>query len=120
MSLMLVFTFTVTANVVFEPATAWADTSEVAEGEDPSSGASDSEGGFFSSITGWVTGVTDAVNEMWGMENGSGVAMVVNGIFYLLLFVGVVFFGKMIFNIFNEAIKGKVDERYEKPSFRKK
>ena len=48
--------------------------------------------------------VTDAVNKMWGMENGSGVAMVVNAAFYLILIVGVLFFGKMIFNILSSAI----------------
>ena len=68
----------------------------------------------------WIKSVTDAVNKMWGMENGSGVAMVVNGAFYLLLVGGVLFFGKMIFNIVNETLSRKVDEKYEKPSFRKK
>ena len=68
----------------------------------------------------WIKSVTGAVNKMWGMENGSGMAMVVNGAFYLLLIVGALFLGKMIFNIINETLKRKVDERYEKPSFRKK
>lgn len=121
MSLLLVFIFTLTTNVVFNPATAWADTSEASEeAKGKLSSAADSAGGFFSGIMNWITSVTDAVNKMWGMENGSGVAMVVNGIFYLLLFVGVAFGGKMIFNIFNEAVNSKVDERYERPSFRKK
>ncbi len=121
MSLLLVFIFTLTTNVVFESASAWAETSEASEeAKDKLSGAADSAGGFFSGIMNWITSVTDAVNKMWGMENGSGVAMVVNGVFYLLLFVGVLFGGKMIFNIFNEAVNRKVDERYEKPSFRKK
>jgi uncharacterized BrkB/YihY/UPF0761 family membrane protein len=121
MSLLLVFIFTLTTNVVYESASAWAETSEASEeAKDKLSGAADSAGGFFSGIMNWITSVTDAVNKMWGMENGSGVAMVVNGVFYLLLFVGVLFGGKMIFNIFNEAVNRKVDERYEKPSFRKK
>jgi len=121
MSLLLVFIFTLTTSVVFKSATAWAETSEASqEAKDKLSGAADSVGGFFSGIMNWVTSVTDAVNNMWGMENGNGVAMVVNGVFYLLLIVGVLFVGKMIFNIINEAVKGKVDERYEKPSFRKK
>ena len=131
MSLLLVFKFTLTTNVIFNSSTAiagdasqrdtaseTADASKDAKGK--LSGAADGVGGFFSGIKNWITGVTDAVNKMWGMENGNGVAMVVNGIFYLILFVGVAFGGKMIFNIFNEAVKGKVDERYEKPSFRKK
>ena len=131
MSLLLVFIFTLTANVVFEPATVWAgdmsqrDTaSETADASKDAKGklssAADSAGGFFSGIMNWITGVTDAVNKMWGMENGSGMAMVVTGAFYLLLIVGALFFGKMIFNIINETLKRKVDERYEKPSFRKK
>ena len=121
MSLLPVFIFTLTTSVVFKSATAWAETSEASqEAKDKLSGAADSAGGFFSGIMNWVTSVTDAVNNMWGMENGDGVAMVVNGVFYLLLIVGVLFVGKMIFNIINEAVKGKVDERYEKPSFRKK
>ena len=121
MSLLPVFIFTLTTSVVFKSATACAETSEASqEAKDKLSGAADSAGGFFSGIINWVTSVTDAVNNMWGMENGIGVAMVVNGVFYLLLIVGVLFVGKMIFNIINEAVKGKVDERYEKPSFRKK
>ena len=121
MSLFLAFIFTLTTNVVFNPGAAWAETSEASEqANDKSSGASDSAGGFFGSIKNWITGVTDAVNKMWGMENGTGVAKVVNGMFYLILIVGVLFAGKMIFNIFSSAIGGKVDERYEKPSFRKK
>ncbi len=121
MSLLLVFMFTLTTNVVFESATAWAETSEASEeAQDKLSGAVDSTGGFFSGIMNWITSVTDAVNKMWGMENGNGVAMVVNAAFYLILIVGALFVGKMIFNIFNEAINGKVDEKYEKPSFRKK
>jgi uncharacterized BrkB/YihY/UPF0761 family membrane protein len=121
MSLLPVFIFTLTTSVGFESATAWAETSEASqEAKDKLSGAADSAGGFFSGIMNWITSVTDAVNKMWGMENGDGVAMVVNGVFYLLLIVGVLFVGKMIFNIINEAVKGKVDEKYEKPSFRKK
>ena len=120
-NLLLVFIFTLTTNVVFNPDTAWAETSEASEqAKDKLSGAADSAGGFFSGIKNWITGVTDAVNKMWGMENGTGVAKVVNGIFYLILIVGVLFGGKMIFNIFSGVIGGKVDERYEKPSFRKK
>ena len=133
MSLLLAFIFTLTANVVFNPATAMAgdvsqrdtasetaDASKDAQGK--LSGAADSAGGFFSGIMNWIKSVTDAVNKMWGMENGSGVAMVVNGVFYLLLFVGFIFAGKMVFNIFTDAVKGEnsVDDRYKKPSFRKK
>ena len=121
MSLLLVFIFTLTTNVVFEPTVAWADTSEASEeAKGKLSGAADSAGGFFSGIMNWITGFTDAVNKMWGMENGTGVAKVVNGVFYLLLFVGVVFGGKMVFNIIKDSVGGKVDERYERPSFRKK
>lgn len=131
MSLLLVFIFTFTTNVVFKPATVWAgdmsprDTaSETADASKDAKGklssAADSAGGFFSGIMNWITGVTDAVNKMWGMENGTGVAKVVNGIFYLLLFVGVAFGGKMVFNIIKDSVGGKVDERYERPSFRKK
>jgi uncharacterized BrkB/YihY/UPF0761 family membrane protein len=121
MSLLLVFIFTLTTNVVFESATAWAETSEASEeAQDKLSGAAGNVGGFFSGIISWIKSVTDAVNKMWGMENGDGVAIVVNAAFYLLLIVGVLFIGKMVFNIFNDAIKGKVDEKYEKPSFRKK
>ena len=128
---MLVIIFTLTSSVVFKPTPAWAgdvsqrdissetaDASKDAQGK--LSGAADSAGGFFSGIVNWVSGVTDAVNNMWGMENGSGVAKVVNGVFYLFLFVGVAFGGKMVFNIFKDTVGGKVDERYEKPSFRKK
>ncbi len=121
MSLFSIFIFTLTTNVVFNPATVWAETSEASEeAKEKLSGAADSTGSFFSGITNWIKSVTDAVNKMWGMENGSGVAMVVNGVFYLLLVVGVLFGGKMIFNIFSSVVNGKVDERYEKPSFRKK
>ena len=131
MSLLWVFIFTLTINVVFKPAPVWAgdlsqrDTgSETADASKDAqsklSGAADSAGGFFSGIMNWITGVTDAVNNMWGMENGTGMAKVVNGIFYLFLFVGVAFGGKMIFNIFSGVAGGKVDDRYEKPSFRKK
>ncbi len=131
MFFLLAFIFTLTANVIFDPATAMAgdvsqrDTAsetaeESQEAKDKLSGAASGVGGFFSGIMGWITGVTDAVNNMWGMENGSGVAMVVNGIFYLLLFVGIIFAGKMIFNILSSTVGGKVDEKYEKPSFRKK
>ncbi len=112
-SFLSVLIFTLTINVVFETAPVWAETSEQAQ-------PAESSGGFFSGIMNWVTGVTDAVNKMWGMENGSGVAMVVNGLFYLLLVVGTLFIGKMVFNIFNDMINRKVDTKYEKPSFRKK
>lgn len=114
MSLLSVLIFTLTTNVVLETATVWAETTEQA------AQPAESSGGFFSGIMNWVTGVTDAVNKMWGMENGSGVAMVVNGLFYLLLVVGTLFIGKMVFNIFNDLINRKVDTKYEKPSFRKK
>lgn len=133
MFFLLAFIFTLTANVIFDPATAMAgdvsqrDTAsetaeESQEAKDKLSGAASGVGGFFSGIMGWITGVTDAVNKMWGMENGSGVAMVVNGIFYLLLVVGLLFALKMVFNIFTDAVKGEnsVDDRYKKPSFRKK
>jgi uncharacterized BrkB/YihY/UPF0761 family membrane protein len=115
--------FTLTSNVVFEATTAWADTSETSEeAKDKLSGAADSAGGFFSGITNWINGITDSVNKMWGMENGGGMASVVNGIFYLLLIAGVLFGVKMVFNIFTDAVKGEnsVDDRYKKPSFRKK
>ena len=126
-----IFIFTLTTNVVFEPATVWAadssqrDTASETAGEsqaakDKLAGAAGGATGFFSGIWGWITGVTDAVNKMWGMENGSGVAMVVNGIFYLILIVVFGFIGKMILNIFKDTVGGKVDQRYEKPSFRKK
>ncbi len=121
LSLLLVFIFTLTTNVVFKPTSVWAETSEVSEeATDEMSGAADTSTGFFSGIMNWIKSVTEAVNKMWGMENGSGVAMVVNGAFYLLLIVGVLFFGKMIFNIVNETLNRRVDEKYEKPSFRKK
>ena len=121
MSLLSVFIFTLTTNVIFNPGTAWAENSEASEeAKGKLSGAADGVGGFFGGIKNWITGVTDSVNKMWGMENGTGVAKVVNGLFYLILIVGVLFGGKMIFNIFSSAIGGKVDERYEKPSFRKK
>jgi len=90
------------------------------EGAEETSGAADSQGGFFTGIWNWINSVTNAVNKMWGMENGSGVAMVVNAAFYLLLIVGTLFIGKMIFNIVNDLINRGVDEKYEKPSFRKK
>ena len=131
MSLMLALIFTLTSNVVFSPAVAWAEdvsqrdtagetTEESLEAKNKLSGAADGVGGFFGGIKNWINGVTDSVNKMWGMENGEGMAMLVNGMFYLFLIVGVLFGGKMIFNIFSGAIGGKVDERYEKPSFRKK
>ncbi len=133
MGFLSVFIFTLTANVFFNPVPVWADdpaqrdtASETAgeslEAQGKLAGAVDSAGGFFSGIWGWITGITDASNKMWGMENGSGVAMVVNGMFYLFLIVGFLFVGKMVLNIFTDAIKGKnsVDERYQKPSFRKK
>ena len=120
-SLLWVFIFTLTSSVVFNPTTVWAETSEVSEGvEDESSGVVESVGGFFSGIINWINSVTNAVNKMWGMENGSGMAMVVNAAFYVLLVVGVLFFGKMIINIINDMINRGVDEKYEKPSFRKK
>ena len=68
----------------------------------------------------WINSVTGAVNKMWGMENGSGMAMVVNGLFYLILIAGTLFVGKMIYNIISDMLSGKVDQKYEKPSFRKK
>ncbi len=126
-----VLIFTLTANVVFQSAPVWAgdpsqrDTaSETAgaslEAKDKLAGAADEATGFFSGIWGWITGVTDATNKMWGMENGSGVAMVVNAMFYLILIVVFGFVGKMILNIFKDVVGGKVDEKYQKPSFRKK
>ena len=128
MSFMLFFIFTLTSNVFFEPAAAWAEDQDTAsetteasqEAKGKLSGAADGVGGFFSGIKNWITSVTDAVNDMWGMENGTGMAKLVNGMFYLFLFVGVAFGGKMLFNIFSGVVGGKVDERYEKPSFRKK
>ena len=121
MSLLWVFIFTLTSNVVFYPTTAWAESPEVSEEVgDESSGVVESVGGFFRGIINWINSVTNAVNKMWGMENGSGMAMVVNAAFYVLLVVGVLFFGKMIFNILRDMINRGVDEKYEKPSFRKK
>ena len=121
LSLLSVFIFTLTTNVIFNPGAAWAENSEASEeAKGKLSSAADGVGGFFGGIKNWITGVTDSVNKMWDMENGTGVAKVVNGLFYLILIVGVLFGGKMIFNIFSAAIGGKVDERYEKPSFRKK
>lgn len=120
-SLLSVLIFTLTTNVVFEATPVWAETSEMyEEGAEETSGAADGLGGFFSGIWNWINSVTNAVNKMWGMENGSGVAMVVNAAFYLLLIVGTLFIGKMIFNIVNDLINRGVDEKYEKPSFRKK
>jgi hypothetical protein len=119
LSLLLVFIFTLTTNVVFEPAPVWAETSE--EVTDEMAGTTEeTSGSFISGIMNWIKSVTNAVNKMWGMENGSGVAMVVNGIFYLLLVAGTLFVGKLIFNIINETVNRRVDEKYEKPSFRKK
>lgn len=119
MSLLLIFTFTLTTNVVFEVAPVWAEESE--EGTDEvATTTEETSGGFFSGIINWVNSVTNAINKMWGMENGNGVAMVINGAFYLLLIVGALFIGKMIFNIINDTLNRGVDEKYEKPSFRKK
>lgn len=118
LSFLLVFIFTLTTNVVFDPAPVWAETSgEVAE---ETAGGGESSTGFFGGILNWINSVTGAVNKMWGMENGSGVAMVVNGLFYLILVVVTLFVGKMIFNIVSDMLSGKVDQKYEKPSFRKK
>ena len=121
-TVLSIIIFTITTNVVFKSASVWADTSEMYE-EEPGETSSDTVGsssGFFSGIINWVNGVTGAINKMWGMENGSGVAMVVNGVFYLFLIVGTLFVGKLLFNIINETVNRKVDEKYEKPSFRKK
>ena len=125
LGLLLAIIFTFTTSVVFEPASVWADTSEYSEeGEEATeemSGTADKTStGFLGGIMNWVKSVTGAVNKMWGMENGSGVAMVVNGFFYLILIGGVLFVGKLIFNILNETLNRKVDQKYEKPSFRKK
>ena len=125
LSLLSVFIFTLTTNVVFEVAPVWADASEYSdefeeEAEETSSTADKPSTGFLGGILNWVKSVTDAINKMWGMENGSGVAMVVNGFFYLLLIGGTLFVGKLIFNILNETFNRKVDEKFEKPSFRKK
>ncbi len=118
LGLLSVIIFTLTTNVLFEPATVWAETSEMSE--EATDEAADTSTGFFSTIINWIKSVTGAVNKMWGMENGSGVAMVVNGVFYLLLIAGTLFAGKLVFNIINETLNRKVDEKYEKPSFRKK
>ena len=119
MSLLFVFIFTLTTNVVFEPTPVWAETSE--EVTDETAGTTEeTSGGFFSGIINWVNSVTNAINKMWGMENGNGVAMVINGAFYLLLVAGTLFVGKLVFNIIYETLNRKVDEKYEKPSFRKK
>jgi uncharacterized BrkB/YihY/UPF0761 family membrane protein len=117
-SLLLVFIFTLTTNVVFEPTPVWADTTE--EATEEVSGTEESSTGFFGGIMNWINSVTGAVNKMWGMENGSGMAMVVNGLFYLVLIAGTLFVGKMIYNIVSDVLSGKVDEKYQKPSFRKK
>jgi len=116
---LLVFILTLTTNIVFEPTPVWADTSEEVTDEMAGTTEESSEG-IISGIMNWVKSVTDAVNKMWGMENGSGVAMVVNGVFYVLLIGGALFVGKLVFNIINETINRRVDEKYEKPSFRKK
>jgi len=117
-SLLLVFIFTLISNVVFEPTPVWADTTE--EATEEVSGTEESSTGFFGGIMNWINSVTGAVNKMWGMENGSGMAMVVNGLFYLVLIAGTLFVGKMIYNIVSDVLSGKVDEKYQKPSFRKK
>ena len=117
LSLLSVFIFTLTTNVVFEPTPVWAETEETTE---EMSGTADTSSGFFSGIINWIKSVTDAVNKMWGMENGSGMAMVVNGFFYLILIAGTLFVGKLVFNIINETLNRRVDQKYEKPSFRKK
>ena len=117
-SLLLVFIFTLTTNVVFEPTPVWADTTE--EATEEVSGTEESSTGFFGGIMNWINSVTAAVNKMWGMENGSGMALVVNGLFYLVLIAGTLFVGKMIYNIVSDVLSGKVDEKYQKPSFRKK
>lgn len=95
-----------------------ADTTE--EATEEVSGTEESSTGFFGGIMNWINSVTGAVNKMWGMENGSGMAMVVNGLFYLVLIAGTLFVGKMIYNIVSDVLSGKVDEKYQKPSFRKK
>lgn len=133
LSFLSVFIFTLTANVIFEPAPAWAedlsqrdtqsetaDASKEAKGK--LAGAADGATGFFGGIFGWIKGITNAINKMWGMENGSGVAAVTNGLFYLILIAAFLFAGKMFLNIITGAVKGKnsVDERYQRPSFRKK
>ncbi len=124
-----VLLFTITANVAFDSTPAWAgdgrDTaSETAgaskEAQGKLSGAADSATGFFGGIFNWINGVTDSINKMWGMENGGGMASATNGMFYLLLIGGFLFGGKMLLNVIKGAIGGKVDEKYQKPSFRKK
>ena len=117
-SLLLVFIFTLTTNIVFEPSPVWADTTE--EATEEVFGTEESSTGFIGGIMNWINSVTGAVNKMWGMENGSGMAMVVNGLFYLVLIAGTLFVGKMIYNIVSDVLSGKVDEKYQKPSFRKK
>ena len=131
---LAVLLFTLTSNVVFEsisPSSAWAagdvsqrdtesetaDASKDAKGK--LTGAADGATGFFGGILGWITGVTDSINKMWGMENGGGMASVVNGVFYFILIVAFAFGGKMILNIFKDSVGKKVDERYQKPQFRK-
>ena len=135
MSLFGILLFTLTANVIFEPvstSTAWAaedasqrqseteTTEESREAKDKLSGAVDGASGFFGGIKNWINGVTESINKMWGMENGGGMATLVNGMFYLLLIVGFLFGGMMIFNVIKGSVGGKVDERYQKPTFRKK
>ncbi len=129
MGVFAVLMFTITANVVFDPATSWAgdgrDTaSETAsaskEAQGKLSGAADSATGFFGGIFNWINGVTDSINEMWGMENGGGMASATTGLFYVILIGGFLFGGKMLINIMKGAVGGKVDERYQKPTFRKK
>ncbi len=133
LAFLAAFLFTFTANVFISPEVAWAEdlsqrdtNSETAEeskeAKEKLSGAADGAVGFFGGIIGWIKGVTDSINNMWGMENGSGMASVVNFFFYLILIGIFLFAGKMIFNIFKDMFKGKgnVPERYQKPSFRKK
>lgn len=124
-----VLLFTVTANVAFDPAISWAgggrdiagetaDSSKEAKGK--LSSAADSATGFFGGIFNWINGVTDAINKMWGMENGGGMASATTGLFYVILIGGFLFGGKMLLNIMKGAVGGKVDQRYQKPTFRKK
>lgn len=135
MSLFGILLFTLTANVVFEPvltSTAWAaedqsqrqteteTTEESRAAKDKLSGAADGATGFIGGIIGWIKGVTNSINEMWGMENGGGMATAVNALFYLFLIAIFFFVGKMAFNIVKDSLGGKVDERYQKPTFRKK
>ena len=125
--------FTLTFNVVFEPTSTWAAENDISqrdtagettdaskEAKGKLSGAADSATGFFGGIIGWIKGVTASINKMWGMENGGGMAALVNGAFYLFLIVIFLFVGKMTLNILKGSLGGKVDERYKKPSFRKK